>query len=233
MNPNEFSSAITSLWHRIDTLQRRMYASTPPPLPLMLELLEELSTTLEELRIVEEELYQQTEELAVSREAAATEQARYRELFEFAPDGYVMTDAQGIIVEANREAAMFLQCRQEHLIGTPLVGFIALDDRQAFRSQLAWILEREGIREWEIRVQPLSKPHFPVVLSCTVSRDGQGRVMSLRWLLHDISARKQAEEAVRQANQALERQVEERALALRTLNEQLREDIAQRAAVEG
>jgi PAS domain S-box-containing protein len=233
MNPHEFSSAITSLWQRIETFQRRVYESPAPPPPLTMELLEELNTTLQELRIAEEELHQQAEELVSSQEAVAAEHQRYRELFHFAPDGYVVTDPQGIIVEANRAAAALLNIAQERLIRKPLAVFIALDDRQAFRSQLAWLQSGGRVREWEVGVQPRNRPPYPAALSCTASRSAQGIVIWLRWLLRDISERKQAEDVIRRANETLERQVKERTLALQTLNEQLHRDIARRAAVEG
>jgi len=65
-----------------------------------------------------------------------------------------------------------------------------------------------------------------------VSRDGEGKALSLHWLLRDISEQKRMEDAVRRANQALERQVKERTFALQMLNNQLHKDIAQRTAVE-
>jgi len=233
MNPHEFSSAIANLWQRIETLQRRVYESPGPQPPLAMELLEELNTTLEELRIAEEELHHQAEALASSHQAVAAEHQRYRELFHCAPDGYVVTDPQGIIVEANRAAAALLNIAQQRLIRKPLAVLIALDDRGAFRSQLGWLQNGGRVREWEVWVQPWNRPPYPAALSCTASRNTQGMVVWLRWLLRDISERKQAEDVIRRANETLERQVKERTLALQTLNEQLHRDIARRAAVEG
>lgn len=231
MNIAEFSSAINGLWQRIEALQRRAHES-PVQQPLMMQLLEELGTTLEELRIAEEELHQQVEALAASHQAVETERQRYQELFNFAPNGYVVTDPQGRILEANCAAAAMLNIAQNRLIRKPLAVFIATDDRRAFRSQLAWLQNGARIREWEVWLQPRNRPAFPASLSCTASRDVQGTVVGLRWLLRDISERKQAEEAVRKANEELERQVEERTLALKALNEQLRDDLAKRAAIE-
>jgi PAS domain S-box-containing protein len=232
MDPHDFSSAIASLWQRIEAFQRRIHESPAPPPPLTMELFEELNVTLEELKIAEEELHQQAEELALSHESAAAEHQRYRELFNFAPDGYVVTDPQGVIVEANRAAAALLNIAQERLIRKPLAVFIALDDRGSFRSQIAWLQNGGRVREWEVWVKPRNRPPFPAAISCTASRQAHGMVVWLRWLLRDISERKQAEDVIRRANEALERQVKERTLALQTLNEQLHRDIARRAAVE-
>jgi len=59
-----------------------------------------------------------------AREALETERQRYRDLFEFAPDGYLVTDADGTIQEANQAAALLLGVRQDFLGGKPLVVFV-------------------------------------------------------------------------------------------------------------
>jgi PAS domain S-box-containing protein len=232
MNIGEFSAAISGLWQRIEVLQRRVHESSAQQQPLMMELLEELSTTLEELRVAEEALHQQAEALASGHQAVEAERQRYQELFNFAPNGYVVTDPEGRIVEANRAAAALLNIAQDRLIRKPLAVFIANADRRAFRNQLAWLQNGARVREWEVWLQPRNRPAFPAALSCTASRDGRMTVVRMRWLLRDISERKQAEEAIRKANEELERQVEERTFALKLLNEQLRDDIAKRAAIE-
>jgi two-component system invasion response regulator UvrY len=43
--------------------------------------------------VVDEELHQQNEELAIARQTAGAEHRRYQELFDFAPYGYLLTDA--------------------------------------------------------------------------------------------------------------------------------------------
>src|SRR5688572_4009784 len=55
----------------------------------------ELSAAMEALRGAEEELRQQNEALAVSRELVEVERRRYQELFDFAPDAYLITDGDG------------------------------------------------------------------------------------------------------------------------------------------
>lgn len=66
--------------------------------------LEELFSALEELSIAEEELRQQNEMLIAAQSEIEAERQRYQELFEFAPDAYLITDLYGIIREANRVA---------------------------------------------------------------------------------------------------------------------------------
>ena len=66
------------------------------------EALEILGTTVEELSVAEEELRQQNAELTAAYEELLAARARYRDLFEFAPGAYVVTDRQAVIRQANR-----------------------------------------------------------------------------------------------------------------------------------
>src|SRR5205814_8172758 len=53
---------------------------------------EEILAAIEDLRLVEEGLRAQNEALAASRQAIDSERLMYRELFDSAPDAYLITD---------------------------------------------------------------------------------------------------------------------------------------------
>jgi PAS domain S-box-containing protein len=191
------------------------------------ELLEDLQTALEELHVAEEEQYQQNEALAAARLAAEAERQRYQDLFDFAPDGYLVTDPDGSIQEANRAATILLGVPQPQLLGKPLTGFIAEEERQAFNAFLPQLQQLECRQDWEIRLQPWAGATFPAELTVATIRTPQG-VVGLRWILRDISLRKQAEEALKQAHSTLERRVEERTAQLQRMNAQLHGEIVER-----
>ena len=86
-------------------LQQRANSHPEPTLSVQTEAFDALYQTLEELSTVNHELQQQSEELGVTRLAIEQEHQKYRELFEFAPDGYLVTTSDGIIQEANRAVA--------------------------------------------------------------------------------------------------------------------------------
>ncbi len=124
----------------------------------------ELQVALEELQVVEEELREQNEELAVARELVELERQRYQDLFEFAPDGYLVTDSAGIIQEANRAAAILLAVRQKYLVNKPLILFIAHQDRQTFTNRLKnW----QQVEEWEVYLKPRGGKPFPASIRVT------------------------------------------------------------------
>jgi two-component system cell cycle sensor histidine kinase/response regulator CckA len=75
-------------------------------------------------------------ELQAIREALEAEQTRYRDLFEFAPDGYLVTDCYGNIEAANRAAADLLGATPQTLVHKPLSLFIHSSELKAFRMAL-------------------------------------------------------------------------------------------------
>ncbi len=189
---------------------------------------QELQQTLAELQKVEEELRQQNKELAEARETAESERQLYQDLFEFAPDGYLVSDAAGVIQEANHAAATLLSVQQNSLPGKSLVEFIAEPDKQEFITQLQTLQE---IDNWEIHLQPRGSQSFPASLRAAAIYK-QGQMSGWRWLLCDISARKQAEAALCQASKELEMRVEQRTNELLLSNALLEKEIAERQQSE-
>jgi two-component system, NarL family, invasion response regulator UvrY len=227
MSERLVESKITALHQLIVALHERVMAETVPAAEVLPALLEDLHIALEELHVAEEEQYQQNEALAAARLTAEAERQRYQELFDFAPDGYLVTDADGTIQEANRAAAILLGVPPPQLLDKPLAAFIAEEERQAFHACLPQLRQLECMQDWEIRLQPWAGATFPAELTVAAIRTPQGGA-GLRWMLRDISLRKQAEEALKQAHSTLEHRVEERTAELQRINAQLQVEIAER-----
>lgn len=159
--------------------------------------LDNLRSALEELQLAEEELRQQNEELIATRQALETERQRYLNLFEFAPDGYIVTDTYGTVQEANRSAARLLNIAQHHLIGKPLVSFVPEEQRRSFRALLHQLPKINRIQEWEIQLYRREKTAFDVALTVETMRDQQENAIAFHWLLRDVTERKRAEAQLR------------------------------------
>lgn len=155
---------------------------------------QELQEMLEEREIVQAERCLQTEELFRYRQEIESERQRYQDLFEFAPDGYLLTDAKGIIYEANYAVATLLCMHQENLIGKQLLAFFAEQDRKTFHTRL---LKLRQIQDWEVYLQPEEGYPFPVAVTVAAGYNLQGRMDRLRWVIRDISERKQAENSIK------------------------------------
>ena len=106
------------------------------PRGLLPQAMEELQLSVEELRVAEEEMRVQNEELSRSRLRLEAERQRYQDLFEFAPDGYLVTDLEGVILEANRAAARLLNISPRFLRKRGLGTLIASHDLSEFQTRL-------------------------------------------------------------------------------------------------
>jgi diguanylate cyclase (GGDEF)-like protein/PAS domain S-box-containing protein len=157
-----------------------------------------LDIVLEELRMAYEELKQQNQALVEYRQQIEVERQRYQELFNLAPDGYLVTNATGMIQEANIAIAAMLQVSQDYLIGKPLLLFIPESDRSAIRTTLSQLQHYTPsalppIPTWETQLHPHHAPPIHVGVTLTCSYQASGKISHIRWLLRDITQQKEAE----------------------------------------
>jgi len=160
---------------------------------LMMVCLEELRSALEELHVAEEELRQQNESLIVAHSTIEAERQRYQDLFEFAPDAYLMTDLYGNIREANRAAIEMFNLSRRHLVQKPVTTFLHEDQRSDFRVVLNQLPTIHRVQEWEVTM--CGRRTAPIDSAITVETvcDSSGVAIALRWLIRDITARKRNE----------------------------------------
>lgn len=197
MNAYKFGQQVERVHQQASELNMQANSSPlPPPTPLQ-ESLKRLNTALEELRVAEEGLRQQNEELVAIRQALEAERQRYQELFDFAPDAYLVTDIDGKILEANRAAANLLKISQNCLFGKLLAQFIPENERRTFATQLSRLQNVEKIQDWEIRMQTRENLIFEAAISIATIRDSTGKPKGWRWLVRDITTRKQVEQKIR------------------------------------
>gem|GEM_PF-865443 len=149
---------------------------------------------VEERAVVEEELRQQNEELFASRLGVEAQRRLYLDLFEFAPDGYLLTDTKGVIQEANRAAARLLEAKQEALPKKPLRLFLSKGDRAEFDRQVARLTGREieRLQDWDFTLDRNGRP-LPSAAVVGAVYDKDRNVIALRWLIRDVSERRLAE----------------------------------------
>jgi PAS domain S-box-containing protein len=226
MEYDELMQKIEVARRNLETMEQRAGGS-PGQYGGTEEVREQLSAALEELHVATEELRQQNEELLATRQAIEAERQRYQDLFEFAPEGYLVTDLNGIIQEANHAATAALDVDQEFLMGKPLLVFVAEEDRKTFHDRLAGLrTDTSTAQDWEIGLQPRHGAPFPASMTVGKVRDKAGRLDGFRWLLQDVTERRRVAEALRQANEELERRVQERTGELAQSNAALQAEVA-------
>lgn len=188
----------------IDLYQGVSAVGQPQAASLLPAAFKELGTAAETLEIAAEKLFQQTEELAATRAQIEAERQRYKDLFEFMPKAYLVSDAQGKIQEANSAAATLFNIEPSFLVNKLLVSFIPPQERPAFRSKLNQLKQGDnpkGIpsarpQEWTVPIQPRNGELIDAALSVSPVRNSQGNPISLRWIVHDITDRKRAQLAL-------------------------------------
>lgn len=200
MDANLFSQQLKTTYRRAAQLYQHTKTISPESeteAELLAQSLEELRTALEELHVAEEEILLQNQELAIARSQVEIERQRYCNLFEFAPDAYLVTDSLGVIREANRAAAKLLNIPQQRLIGKPLATYILAPEKQAFRTRLHQLGQNDSTQEWEIGICPRERAAIDAAITVAAIGNRSDASSNWCWLIRDITARKQAEATVR------------------------------------
>ena len=167
------------------------------PRGLLPQALEELQLSVEELRVAEEEMRVQNEELGRGRLRLEAERQRYQDLFDFAPDGYLVTSLDGTILEANRAASRTLGISTRFLKKRSLATLIAPPDLAEFQPRLKALTQSgEGASpEWVVQMRRRPSGKFAAAVTAARFQGMLGEEPTLRWLIRDISERVEAEEA--------------------------------------
>jgi two-component system, NtrC family, sensor kinase len=174
---------------------------------------EEDQRLVHELQVHQIELEMQNDELRNSQEQLGELLARYSDLYDFAPVGYVTLNQDGLILEANLTFAGQLGLERGTLIDTPLWFYSTVPDRGKFRSHLDGVFKTGERRTCELRLARPSGPERYVQLDSIRVLNAAG-VESCRTSVTDITGRKVAEEELLRVQNELERRVEERTAEL-------------------
>lgn len=156
----------------------------------------ELTTALEELQVIEEELRVQNEELYGAQARINIERQRYQDLFNSAPDAYLVTNEQSLILAANHKAETLFATPIYQLLSKRLIDFVAETDVVAFARYIYQLTHGNPVDQLEIQLQLPNQALKPVSLRVTIVQDSQGE-KSLRWIIRNITQQKQVEAQLR------------------------------------
>jgi two-component system cell cycle sensor histidine kinase/response regulator CckA len=217
--------------------------------------LEAARQTLHELRVHQIELEIQNEELRRTQGELIDARQRYFDLYDMAPVGYCTISETGVILQANLTAATLLAVARSALVDRPIAGFILPADQETYyrlRQQLcgtgsADSTPRQGSGQGgspqtgsghagarhacELRMLRSDTTTFWALLDATATQDAAGASVC-RVTITDITERKRAEAALKQAHDQLAQRVAERTEELRQANDELRAEVAERHVAE-
>jgi PAS domain S-box-containing protein len=174
--------------------------------------LTQLETSLETLQ----RLRDQQEALRASAE-------EFRAFFDTPAVGVAHLDLAGRFLRVNDRYCQLTGFAREELLARTPADLAPPEERDAAQAELTAYLAG-GAPVFEVEKRYIRKDGRGIWVQVTAApiRDGEGRMIRSAGVVRDVTLRKQAEDALRQAHDTLEQRVQERTAALEQTNTALR-----------
>jgi len=153
---------------------------------------QEMQLVIHDLMVHQIELEMQNEELRRLQAELNEAQARYFDLYDIAPVGYMIVSEQGIILETNLTAVKMIGVNRRDMINHRISPFIIKEDQNIYYGLRKALFDTELPQECELRMQKRNGAEFWANLLATVV-DGNG-IRTARLVISDISPRKKEEQ---------------------------------------
>jgi len=188
---------------------------------------EEIKQLLHELRVHQIELEMQNEELRCAQADLDASQARYFDLYDLAPVGYMTICEKRMIREVNLAAANMFNVSRNSLVKKPISRILPKEDQYLFYQHLNQCITFSQQQEWEMRLMRGDGELFWARLQVTPAHNGEYWIAFI-----DITERITLELELQKAYNGLELMVSERTLELTAANMQLSLEIEERKSAE-
>jgi PAS domain S-box-containing protein len=149
---------------------------------------------LHELQVHQVELELQNEELRRSQGQLEGANARYVELYDFAPVGYFSVDGRGCLTSINLAGATMLGGERKKLLARPFSRYVAAQDLPRWERQLKFSCLPGAGRSCELQLEPEGGKPFQAQLVSSGRQDRAAGEGDVKWALLDITERRAAEE---------------------------------------
>lgn len=158
-------------------------------------------------------------------QALTVSETRYRRLFETAQDGILILDADtGRIFDANPFLVAMLGYDRDELVGRELWEVGPFKDIEASRVAFRRLQQEGYIRYEDLPLQTRDGRAIAVEFVSNVYLVDHSRVIQCN--IRDVTDRKRAEEALREAHSLLEKRVADRTAELARVNDALTAEVA-------
>ncbi|AFZ59006.1 helix-turn-helix domain-containing protein [Anabaena cylindrica FACHB-243] len=184
MNIQKFIQRAEVLNNRLADLYQTATVLPFIPSDLLPDAFKDLYSTSKMVQLAVEELYQQNEELIETRNLLETERQHYQDLFEFAPDAYLVTNPKGIIKQANTAAAQLLNISSTFLVGKPIITFINREQHPYFYDELIQIFKSLQVRKLLLPFNPRDGDSFNASVTVKAISNKHGKLTNYYWLIH-------------------------------------------------
>lgn len=150
-------------------------------------LIHELHTHQIELELQNNELQQTQIKLYESLK-------KYSDLFDFAPNGYMTINANGLIIEINKAAGKMLAEPVNNMLSKPLVDFIIREDQDIYYHFRRRLINTTQYQSCELRIKAANETFMYVQLTASIDSSIDGDSGQFRLTLTDISELKLAQQ---------------------------------------
>jgi PAS domain S-box-containing protein len=161
-------------------------------------LAENAQRLVHELEVHQIELELQNEALQSAGTELQLALQHYADLYDFAPFGYITLDRRGAIQKMNLAAARLLGLERAHLMGARIALFVSPDSRPTFATFLQKVFATQSKEVCEVSLCPDKGEPLWVDVEAMVSEDSGN---ACRVVLLDVTARKRAEQALKESEQ--------------------------------
>ncbi|HIE98002.1 MAG: ATP-binding protein [Fuerstiella sp.] len=168
------------------------------------ESVEESQRLIHGLQTHQIELEMQNEELRRTQEELTTLRDAYSDLYNLAPVGYLIVNANGLIEQANQTVAKIFGRDKTSLDKQPLSAFIVHDDQDTYYRFRRALLDSGEKQSCQLRLHQGDSDPMWVKLDGTVARTTEDNEIQCRLTLTDITVSKRAEATLILAREAAE-----------------------------
>jgi PAS domain S-box-containing protein len=153
------------------------------------ELVAELETAMEELRVTGEEVAAQQRHISDLLRETSLAQATVQRLVATMPTPVLMTDLHGALLEVNSAASRLLGVAPERLRGKPLAAFVDVADRRAVRTMVLEAAQGGTPEPAVVQMTPRGDGRQRATLVAVPAPDGDSSAAptALRWFA-DVTA---------------------------------------------
>ncbi len=225
MNDEKYSHEIRSLREQADELNKRISDN----LVIFSEASPEAAHDLIDLL---KKINQAGVELEERWQAIQTENLQPAIPLESAPGGFIKTDEEGMIVEADHALAVLLHTSQRRLCKKLISSFIPIEEQADYYSHLAKANEANQVVEWKTHLKLRDEVTLPALITVFRSQFLTGELPVLRWLVRDISAFPRIAPTQLRTQEELEQRVQQRTEELLRANQKLGQEIEHRKKAE-
>ena len=135
-----------------------------------------------------------------AQEALRDSEALYRSILDASPEGITVTDLEGRVRMASPAGlTLFGNEREEEVVGRSLAEFLVPEDRERAQADFALMLQGAYAGPGEYSGLRADGSTFAVEVNAEFIRDADEQPTGMVFITRDITARKRAEEALRQA----------------------------------